>query len=109
RRLAEHGVRLLMIGDGPAYPALCRYVTAHGLESAVVFTGAVKRQDIAAYIAAIDIAVQPSAPEYACPMKIFEYMGMGKCIVAPDQPNIREILEHNVNGYLFETGNRQSL
>ena len=109
RRLAEHGVRLLMIGDGPAYPALCRYVTAHGLESAVVFTGAVKRQDIAAYIAAIDIAVQPSAPEYACPMKIFEYMGMGKCIVAPDQPNIREILDDGTTGLLFHPGDKASL
>lgn len=108
-RLAEHGVRLLMIGDGPAYPELQRYVTTHGLESAVVFTGAVKRQDIAAHIAAMDVAVQPSAPEYACPMKIFEYMGMGKCIVAPDQPNIREILDDGATGWLFQPADKASL
>ena len=108
-RLADYGVRLLMIGDGPAYPELYRYVTAHGLGSVVVFTGAVERHDIAAHIAAMDIAVQPSAPEYACPMKILEYMGMGKCIVAPDQSNIREILDDGTTGLLFQPGDKASL
>jgi glycosyltransferase involved in cell wall biosynthesis len=100
---------LLLVGDGPAYADLYEYAKRHALLSAVTFTGAIRRRDIPEYIAAMDIAVQPSAPEYACPMKIIEYMGMGKCIVAPNQPNIREIIADNVNGYLFETGNRHSL
>ena len=36
-RLADNRVRLLMIGESPAYPELRRYVTAHGLESAWYF------------------------------------------------------------------------
>jgi glycosyltransferase involved in cell wall biosynthesis len=79
------------------------------LQSAVIFTGPVAREEIPAHIAAMDIAVQPKAPEYACPMKIFEYLGMGKCIVAPDQPNIREILRHGENAYLFQPENKASL
>jgi glycosyltransferase involved in cell wall biosynthesis len=57
----------------------------------------------------MDVAVQPSAPEYACPMKIIEYMAMAKCVVAPDQPNIREIVEDGKNGLLFEAGNAAEL
>jgi glycosyltransferase involved in cell wall biosynthesis len=107
-QLAERGVRLLLVGDGPAYPELYRYAKMHNLLSTVIFTGPIRRQEIASHIAAMDIAVQPSATEYACPMKILEYMGMGRCIVASDQPNIRELLEDGVSGYLFRPGDRGS-
>jgi len=36
-------------------------------------------------------------------------MGMGKCIVAPNQPNIRELLEDRVSGFLFHPGDKDSL
>ena len=107
--LVAEQVRLLLIGDGPAYTDLSYYVKAHGLQAAVVFTGPVARHEIAAHIAAMDIAVQPAAPPYACPMKIFEYMGMGRCVVAPNQPNIREILTDGVNGLLFRPRDREHL
>lgn len=106
--LARHA-RLLLVGDGPAKPDLVQYTECNNLESKIIFTGPVKRTEIASYIAAMDIAIQPSAPEYACPMKIIEYMGMAKCIVAPDQPNIREILEHGKTAYLFQPGHKASL
>jgi len=38
------------------------------------------------------------------PMKLIEYMAAGKAIVAPDQPNIRELLEHKKNALLFSPG-----
>ena len=34
-------------------------------------------------------------------MKLIEYMALGKCVVAPDQANIREILDEGTNGLLF--------
>jgi glycosyltransferase involved in cell wall biosynthesis len=107
--LAEKNIGLLLVGDGPAYPELDRYVKQHNLESSVIFTGPIKREEIPAHIAAIDIAVQPSATEYACPIKIVEYMGMAKCIVAPDQANIREIIEDGVEAFLFKPGDKESL
>jgi glycosyltransferase involved in cell wall biosynthesis len=107
--LGDKGVRLLLIGDGPAYPDIYEYAKTHYLQSSIIFPGPVGRQEVPAYIAAIDIAVLPSATAYACPMKIIEYMAMGKCIVAPDQPNIREILEDRVTGFLFQAGDKESL
>jgi len=108
-RLAERGARLVLVGDGPARPDLDRFVSAHGLGRDVVFTGPVDHLHIPAYVAAMDVAVQPSAPEYACPMKIVEYMAMAKCVVAPDQPNIREILRAGHSGLLFSQGDRREL
>jgi glycosyltransferase involved in cell wall biosynthesis len=100
-RLAQRGVKILLVGDGPANAGLKRYARRHGLQDSVVFAGPVPHAQVGPYIAAMDITVLPKANEYACPMKIIEYMALGKCVVAPDQPNVREILEHGVNGYLF--------
>ena len=98
---AKKNVNLMLVGDGPAYEGLYRYAKDNGLLPAVTFTGQVAHGEIPAHIAAMDIAVQPSATEYACPMKLIEYMGMGKCILAIDQPNIRELLEDGNTGFLF--------
>ncbi len=100
-RLADADARLLLVGDGPARPDLDRFVAENGLGSAVIFAGPVGHAEIPRYVAAMDVAVQPSAPEYACPMKIVEYMAMGKCVVAPDQANIREIVGDGLGGLLF--------
>jgi glycosyltransferase involved in cell wall biosynthesis len=108
-RLTERGVRLLLVGDGPARTSLKQAVQARGLNGAVILTGPVPRPDIPAHIAAMDVAVQPSATAYACPMKIPEYLGMAKCVVAPDQPNIRELLEDGVTAVLFRAGDKESL
>jgi glycosyltransferase involved in cell wall biosynthesis len=101
-------VRFLLIGDGPIYQSLIRQVEERGLQSCTIFTGPVAHAEIPAHIASIDIAVQPAANAYACPMKLFEYMAMGRCIVAPDQPNIREVLD-NGNAALFRPGDRAHL
>ena len=37
-------------------------------------------------------------------MKLIEYMAMGRCIVAPDQPNIRELLSDGISARLFPPG-----
>jgi glycosyltransferase involved in cell wall biosynthesis len=105
----QRGVSLLLVGTGPAYADVERYVRDHGIRSAVIFAGAVPRAEMPGHVAAMDIAVQPSAVAYACPMKIFEYMGMARCIVAPDQPNIREILDDGKTALLFEPNRPASL
>jgi glycosyltransferase involved in cell wall biosynthesis len=107
--LARHDAALLLVGDGPALPALRRQVDAHGLEKNVIFTGAVPREEIAPHIAAFDIAVQPGATDYASPMKLFEYMAMARCIVAPAQANVREVLVDGVTARLFPAGDRGAL
>jgi glycosyltransferase involved in cell wall biosynthesis len=93
--------KLLLVGDGPEYPALYRYCEENSLLESVVFTGPVEREKIPQYIAAMDITLLPRTNAYGCPMKILEYMAMGKCILAPDQPPVRELIDSGKNGYLF--------
>jgi glycosyltransferase involved in cell wall biosynthesis len=49
----------------------------------------------------MDIAVSPRATFYASPMKILEYMAMGKAVVAPAMENIRDLIDDGRTGLLF--------
>jgi len=109
RALRQAEVHLLLIGEGPIYASLQEYVRTQALSRQVTFTGPIPRESLVPYIAALDIALQPSATPYASPMKLFEYMAMGKAIVAPRQENIEEILVDNESGVLFEPDNKKAL
>jgi glycosyltransferase involved in cell wall biosynthesis len=95
---------LMLVGDGPATGELKDYVAKAGLQDSVIFTGPVSHEKIPEYLGLVDIAVQPAANEYCCPMKILEYMGLGKAIIAPKQENIEELLDNGRNAILFEPG-----
>ncbi|MFP4147082.1 MAG: glycosyltransferase family 4 protein [Halorhodospira sp.] len=101
--------RLLIVGDGPAVPDLQRQAEALGIAEWVVFTGAIERAEVPAHIAALDIAVQPDVTEYASPIKLFEYLAVGRAVVAPDRPNIREVVEDGVSARLFPPNDWQAL
>ena len=94
--IAERGrqlnLHLLLVGDGPALGRLRKRAAELGVEERVTFAGLVPRSEIARYVAAFDVAMQPRVVSYASPLKLFEYMAMGRAIVAPDAPNIREVL-----------------
>jgi len=82
----------LIVGDGPAISELRRLTVQHGLERRVIFAGLILRNEIVDYVAAFDVALQPQVVPYASPLKLFEYMAMGRAIVAPATPNILEVL-----------------
>lgn len=102
-------LHFLVVGDGPGRPALDRAARAAGIEDCITVTGVVDRRDIPAHVAAFDIAVQPKATVYASPLKLFEYMALGRAVIAPDQPNLREILTHRDNALLFAPDDPDSL
>src|SRR5262249_49537736 len=97
-------LHLLLVGDGPAKPYLEQRAKQLKVTNRITFVGLVRRDDVAKFVAAFDIALLPKAVEYASPLKLFEYMALGKAIVAPDQPNIREILTANTDALLFDPG-----
>jgi glycosyltransferase involved in cell wall biosynthesis len=100
---------LLLIGDGPAMPELRALVKRESLEKSVIFAGPVLHEDIPPYLGIIDIAVQPAANQYCCPMKILEYMALSKPIVAPRQENIEELLTDGKQALLFAPGDADRL
>ena len=104
RGMAQRGVRasLMVVGEGPARPGLEALASLLGVAGRVRFTGLVAHEQVPEAIAGFDIALQPHAVAYASPLKIFDYMAAGRAIVAPDQPNIREVLEHERTALLFD-------
>jgi glycosyltransferase involved in cell wall biosynthesis len=102
-------VNLMVVGDGPGRAALEERAQALGVANRVWVCGLVEREKLAAHISCFDIALQPEVTAYASPLKLFEYMALSRAIVAPDAPNIREILTHNADALLFEPENPKSL
>ncbi len=97
-------LRLVLIGDGPLAEALRTQAQALGVADRVLFTGAVSRADMPAYLDALDIAVVPQSNEYRSPIKVFEYMARGRAIVAPDTEPIAGVLQHGASALLFRAG-----
>ncbi len=102
-------VSLVIVGLGPETAHLKRLVQTQGLEGRVHFAEAVAHGEVADVLGAFDVGLLSGIPPYAAPLKMQEYMAAGLPIVAPDQPNIREIVDDGREGLLFEAGSAESL
>ncbi len=102
-------LELVIAGEGPAREELQQQAVARGCADRVRFTGLAARDDVPALLAGFDIALQPRSVDYASPLKLFEYMAAGCAIIAPDQPNIREILTHGETALLFDPNQQEAL
>ncbi|HTU54338.1 MAG TPA: glycosyltransferase family 4 protein [Acetobacteraceae bacterium] len=111
RGIAESGTGLSLVvaGEGPACADL--HILAHllGCAERVRFVGLTPRDAVPSLLAGFDIALQPRALAYASPLKLFEYMAAGSAIVAPDQPNIREIVAHAQTALLFDPASPEAM
>ncbi len=93
---------LMVVGDGPVRIDLERLAAKLSLQGRVRFTGVIDRDRVPEHVAAFDIALQPAVVSYASPLKLFEYLALGKPVIAPRQPNIEEILTDGDNALLFD-------
>ena len=120
RLLAKHpdwksDVRLLMIGDGLTLPEVKTSLDKNGVRDLAVLTGLVPQAEGPAHLAACDILVNPTVPNadgtpfFGSPTKLFEYMAMGKGIVASDLDQIGEVLAHDKTAWLVKPGDLDSL
>ncbi|MFC2025011.1 glycosyltransferase family 4 protein [Chloroflexota bacterium] len=108
-------IHLLFIGDGAMLPETKRIVQEGSIKDRVTFTGMVPQAQAAEHLAACDILVCPTLPNpdgtefFGSPTKLFEYMAMGKGIVASKVGQIGEILSHEETAILTEPGNIERL
>jgi glycosyltransferase involved in cell wall biosynthesis len=108
--IAEHKelpLKLICVGDGNILPELKAQAEALGISDKIEFAGLVTRDKVLDYVEQFDIALQPDVTAYASPLKMFEYMAVGSVIIAPDCPNIREILSEDT-AFFFDKGNQKS-
>jgi glycosyltransferase involved in cell wall biosynthesis len=104
-RLAEvPQLALVFVGDGITLPAVRALVAERGLSDRVLLPGRVAHDEIASWIACMDYAVLPNSNHYGSPMKLFEFMGMGVAVVAPDYAPVAEVIGDGDTGWLFPRG-----
>jgi glycosyltransferase involved in cell wall biosynthesis len=108
-RLPERA-RLLLVGDGPLRVQVECQARERGVADRVFVTGRVDRNALPGYVAAMDIGVvADERTAVASPMKLLEYMAAGKAVVAPDLPNLRDVVTPGTNGMLFDAGSAEAL
>lgn len=102
-------VRLMLVGNGPVVDGLTEQIRANKLEEVVFLTGPVPRSQMLSYIAAMDICVLPDSNVFGSPIVLFEFMGMGKAVIAPDLLPIRDVIENGQDGLIVQRGDPYSL
>jgi glycosyltransferase involved in cell wall biosynthesis len=103
-------IRYLMVGSGSLHAEVEQLLAAESLSRKVIFTGAVAHEQVPALLNACDVLVAPHVPLedgsafFGSPTKLFEYMAMGKGIVASRLGQIGDILEHEMTALLVAPG-----
>jgi len=105
RYLPEECIIYIVGGMESDILPLQRFIAAQGLRN-ITISGYVPYRDVPVYLSAADVLVLPNTAtanisrEYTSPLKLFEYMGARRPIVASDLPSFREVLRHQENAYL---------
>jgi len=105
-------IYFLLIGDGDLKKYAESELSKYGN---VIFTGNISYGEIQNYLSLCDVLVSPHCYQidrrefFGSPTKLFEYMAMGKGIVASRVGQIGEILENNKTGILIEPENVSQL
>lgn len=103
-------VKFLIIGDGVLMPQFQDIISQSPYSDRIILTGFVPQAEGPNYLAACDILLSPHVPNpdgskfFGSPTKLFEYMGLGKAIIASDLDQIGDILQHQITAYLVEPG-----
>jgi glycosyltransferase involved in cell wall biosynthesis len=100
--------KLLLIGDGELRGIVDEKINKLAIKDKVIMAGLIDLKTVPEYLAACDVLVSPCIPNEKgefinSPVKIFEYLAMGKPIVASDIGQQKEIIRDNENGLLFKT------
>lgn len=106
---------LLLIGAGPLLPGVLEGFDRRGLLENVHSVGAVPQEEAPRWLAACDVLVSPHVPNadgtrfFGSPTKLFEYMAMGRPIVASRLEQIGEVLDHERTALLVPPGDVDAL
>jgi glycosyltransferase involved in cell wall biosynthesis len=97
--------KLLIVGKGPDELFLRNLVTQLGLSKNVIFAGYVEDSALPLYYQICDVYVLPSVQRIEnFGITLLEAMASGKPVISSNLPGPNEIVENQVNGFLFQPG-----
>ena len=105
----------LLIGDGNLRKEVESQINQSGFENKVTFTGAVEQNLGPSMLNACTLLLSPHVPNpdgskfFGSPTKLFEYMAMGKPIIASELGQIGDVLTNDLNALMLEPGNHVEL
>jgi len=101
-----HNIRLLLIGDGEMRESILEYISSNHLSGNVFLTGWLSLKDYVALLSSCQVAVIPlrrtPLTNIATPNKLFEYMALGKLVLASRLAGMCEVIEDGRNGLLLD-------
>jgi glycosyltransferase involved in cell wall biosynthesis len=112
---AKLAIRFVLVGSGNLQYEMEELLQRECESRRVVFAGSVNHERVPVLLDACDILVSPHVPLaegnefFGSPTKLFEYMAMGKAIVASRLGQISEVIDHEKTGLLVEPGNVDEL
>jgi glycosyltransferase involved in cell wall biosynthesis len=90
-------------GVGPQLERYRGMVESEGLAEHVTFLGHIPYENVFDTIATADIAYSDDWSINGFPMKLFDYMALGKAIIAEGTEGVKELLINQSNGLLYAT------
>lgn len=91
---ANENIKLMIVGEGDLYEPLLKMKIERNLDGRLVLTGKVPFSEIPNHIAAADICLLPAYKNEIMmnivPIKIYEYMAMGKPVITTELPGIQK-------------------
>jgi glycosyltransferase involved in cell wall biosynthesis len=111
----EARMRFLLVGSGSLRGQVEGILREGGALARVHFTGAVAHERVPALLDACDVLASPHVPLaegtefFGSPTKLFEYMAMGKGIVASRLGQIADVLTDDATALLVEPGDVHAL
>ena len=96
--------KLFIIGDGSQRAELEILATKKLPEGSYVFTGKVPHARVMHYIGIFDSAIMPDSNWYGSPVKVLEYGFLGKCIIAPNNGPLNDLIASGKEGLLVDPG-----
>jgi phosphatidyl-myo-inositol dimannoside synthase len=109
----HHGLRYLVVGEGPDKPRLRALAAQHGVSGRVHFLGRLDDVELAACYAACDVFVlagrdEPDSVE-GFGLVLLEAGACGRATVATDAGGMREAVQHGETGLIVPTGDTAAL
>lgn len=111
-REAESRAHLLICGDGPKAGWIEGFVAGARLERAVTLSGWVDHDRLPGLIARMDLATAPypeSEAHYFSPLKLYEYLAIGRPVVASHIGQTAELLDGSEAAVLLPPGDAAAL